>query len=96
MVKAAKGGKSLQKRVKFVVRLPQAEEVILTGDFVSWDPAGIPLHHGREDLWYTMLELAPGTHEYRLRVDGEWSDDPAADQRVPNAFGTENCLLKVD
>jgi 1,4-alpha-glucan branching enzyme len=96
MVKAMGRAKGGTRRVRFVVRLPQAEEVILTGDFSGWDPAGIPLHHGAQDTWYATLDLAPGAHEYRLRVDGDWRDDPEAEDRVPNPFGTLNSVLKVD
>lgn len=96
LVKAVKGGRTAPRKVKYSVRLPGAEEVILTGGFTSWDPNGIPLHHGGRDEWYATLELVPGEHEYRLRVDGEWRDDPFADQRVPNSFGTQNCVLKID
>jgi 1,4-alpha-glucan branching enzyme len=97
MAKTLKGGRQQGRRLKFSVRLPQAEEVVLTGDFVRWDPAGIPLHHhGQGDEWSATIELAPGEHEYRLRVDGEWRDDPDAQRKVPNPFGTENGVLKVE
>ena len=28
-------------------------------------------------------------------VDGEWQDDPLCHERVPNGFGSENCILHV-
>jgi 1,4-alpha-glucan branching enzyme len=96
MVKAMGKAKGLQKRVRYLVRLSGAEEVTLTGTFTGWDPSGIPLHQGAQGVWYTTLDLPPGAHEYRLRVDGEWRDDPESGDRVPNPFGTENCVLKVD
>lgn len=83
------------RRVRFTVRLPQADEVALTGEFTRWDPEGIPLHHNGEEEWYTQLELAPGDYQYRLRVDGEWRDDPEASRKVPNPYGTQNCVLRV-
>ena len=83
------------KRVRFSVRLPNADEVVITGDFTGWDPEGIPLHHDGHDEWYGYLELRPGDYQYRLRVDGEWRDDPMAGARVPNPFGTQNCVLTV-
>jgi 1,4-alpha-glucan branching enzyme len=88
--------KSATKPVRILVELPQAEEVGVTGDFTNWNLDGTPLHHGAEGLWYTTLELAPGTYQYRLRVDGEWRDDPHAQKRVPNPFGSENCVLVVE
>jgi 1,4-alpha-glucan branching enzyme len=87
--------RSRTRKVRFAVRLPQADEVVLTGDFVQWSPEGILLHHDGREGWYTQLELVPGDYQYRLRVDGEWRDDPEAARRVPNPFGTENCVLTV-
>ncbi|MBI3858582.1 MAG: hypothetical protein HY293_23090, partial [Planctomycetes bacterium] len=43
----------------------------------------------------TALDLPPGEYEYRLIVDGVWRDHPGAAKRVPNPFGTENCVLVV-
>ena len=83
------------KVVKFSVRFPKADEVAIAGDFNRWDPAGVPLHHNGHDEWHTSLELSPGLHEYRLRVDGEWVDDPDAVRKVPNPFGSENAVLIV-
>lgn len=87
--------KSATRRVRYSVRLPRADEVALTGDFNSWEAEGIPLHHDGGDEWYIVLELTPGEYQYRLRVDGEWRDDPESIRRVPNPFGTENCILLV-
>ena len=72
-----------------------AREVVLTGDFTGWARDRFRLSKGPGDEWTGRIELAPGTYQYRLLVDGEWSDDPAAGERVPNDFGTENCILRV-
>ena len=95
MPKQKELSKSRVKRVRYSVRLPEADEVVLTGDFVDWDPEAIPLHHDGGNEWYAHLELPPGEYQYRLRVDGEWRDDPRAQQRVSNPFGTQNCVLIV-
>lgn len=87
--------RSRSRKVRFAVRLPQADEVVLTGDFNGWSPEGIPLHHDGRDEWYAPLELEPGDYQYRLRVDGEWRDNQEATRKVPNSFGTENCILTV-
>lgn len=83
------------KKVRFVVRFPQADEVLLTGEFINWNPDGIPLQHNGKDEWYVQMELLPGEYQYRLRVDGAWVDDPVATRRVNNPFGTQNCILTV-
>jgi 1,4-alpha-glucan branching enzyme len=96
MPKIKEAPKAKVRKVRFSVRLPQADEVILTGDFVQWNPDGIPLHHNGSDEWYTTLELAPGEYQYRLRADGAWIDDPGAARRIDNPFGTQNCILSVE
>jgi len=83
------------KKYRYAVRLPQADEVVLTGDFVNWNPEGIQLHHNGTDEWYVQLELPPGDYQYRLRVDGDWLDDPQAARRIANPFGTQNCVLTI-
>jgi 1,4-alpha-glucan branching enzyme len=96
MPKLKEVSKPRTKKVRFAVRFPQADEVVLTGDFTQWTPEGIPLHHDGDQEWYAQLDLVPGDYQYRLRVDGEWRDNPAAPRKVPNPFGTENCVLTVE
>jgi len=95
MPKSRELARSAGRRVRFEVRLPQADEVALTGDFSAWNPEGIPLHHDGGETWYTVLELPTGEYQYRLRVDGEWRDDPSGARRGPNPYGTENGVLIV-
>jgi 1,4-alpha-glucan branching enzyme len=96
MPKMKEAPKTRVRKVRFAVRLPQADEVVLTGDFVNWNPEGIPLHHNGPDEWSVQLDLAPGDYQYRLRADGAWIDDPEATRRVDNPFGTQNCVLTVE
>lgn len=92
---AAKQPRNPETRIPFSVRIGNAREVILTGDFTRWSEEGIRLSNGVEDTWSASLALPPGRYEYRLRVDGLWADDPGAAERVPNPFGTENAVLRV-
>jgi 1,4-alpha-glucan branching enzyme len=87
--------KSSQKQVSFVVRLPDAQEVSVTGDFTNWSEDGIALAKGSNGDWQTNLRLSPGEYQYRLRVDGAWCDHCEAQKRVPNPFGSENCVLSI-
>ena len=89
MPKVKEAPKARARKVRFAVRLPQADEVVLTGDFTQWNPEGIPLHHKGQEESYTQLELAPGDYQYRLRADGSWIDDPEATRRPP-AAGTDS------
>jgi 1,4-alpha-glucan branching enzyme len=84
-----------KKTVPLVVRIAGVREVAVTGDFTNWSAQGVALSQIRDGEWAVNLDLSPGEHQYRLRVDGEWRDDPAARRHVPNPFGGENCVLTV-
>jgi RNA polymerase-binding transcription factor DksA len=74
---------------------PNARAVVVTGSFCGWAPEGFALKRNRQGIWQGILLLPPGRYEYRFLVDGEWQDDPACPERVPNPFGSENCVLCV-
>ena len=77
------------------IRDLSAREVVLTGDFSGWAPDRFPMRKDPDGVWRTRLHLRPGEYQYRLRIDGEWRDDPQAFRRVPNAFGGENAVMVV-
>jgi hypothetical protein len=87
--------KSALRRHRFVAKLDGANEVILTGDFTAWSKNEVKLTPIGQGEWETVLKLPPGEYQYRLLVDGEWRDDVQAQKRVPNSFGTENCVLTI-
>jgi 1,4-alpha-glucan branching enzyme len=82
-------------RVEFTLDAPQAQRVQVTGTFCDWETNSYALKRGKTGIWSTTLSLPSGRHEYRFLVDGEWRDDPNCAERVPNSFGTENCVLHV-
>jgi 1,4-alpha-glucan branching enzyme len=84
-----------KKRVTFTFDAPEAKEVFLCGTFNDWCLDKTPLKRDARGKWKAQIMLAPGTYEYRLRVDGVWTNDPAADGVTPNPFGTENCVRQV-
>ena len=86
---------SSRKRVPFVVKVDGAQEVVLTGDFTGWAKDKVRLFPSGPGEWGAHLDLPPGEYQYRLIIDGEWRDDPAGARRVPNPFGTHNCVLIV-
>ena len=45
--------------------------------------------------WSVDVELPPGEYRYRLVVDGEWRDDPSAQQTAQNPFGGYDAVLVV-
>lgn len=84
-----------KRTVTFSIVAPAAHAVSLAGTFTNWDRAPIQLEKEKDGIWKKTLALPPGTYEYRLLVDGQWQDDPQCDRRVPNPFGTQNCLRMV-
>lgn len=93
--RAAASKPPVKKRVAFTLQAPQATTVMVTGSFCDWLANGYALKKDRHGLWKVTIWLSPGRHEYRFRVDGEWWDDPACAERVPNPFGTQNCVRAV-
>jgi 1,4-alpha-glucan branching enzyme len=87
--------KGRMRRVPIEVKADKAKVVLITGDFNSWKKEGLLLNHDGNGTWRTVLDLAPGEYQYRLLVDGKWHDHAQAMKRVPNPFGTENCVLTV-
>ena len=72
-----------------------ARHVVMTGDFTGWALNRYPMRRDADGVWRLRLHLRPGRYEYRLRVDGEWRDDPAAAGTVSNPFGGVNAVMTV-
>jgi 1,4-alpha-glucan branching enzyme len=84
-----------RKRVTFKLENLDAGEVILMGDFNTWDDRKHEMKRSGRWEWSKTMVLAPGTYEYKLLVDGQWQNDPQNDHLVPNCFGTFNNVLIV-
>ena len=87
--------KIAKQKVTFSYNAPAAQEVVLIGDFTGWDQAPLTLKKEKGGTWKKTVSLPPGSYEYRLKVDGEWRDDPSCPNRRPNQFGGENCVCVV-
>ena len=53
------------------------------------------MHSSGVGNWWKETDLAPGTYEYCLVVDGQWMPDPLARETMPNPFGGKNSILNV-
>jgi len=95
MVKKQSDQSNNSKRIKFSFHAPQANEVLLAGDFNQWNGKKHSLKKGKIGAWEKTLMLAPNTYEYKYIVDGKWQLDPANNQNRLNSFGTYNNLLIV-
>jgi 1,4-alpha-glucan branching enzyme len=75
---------------------PGAKEVSLAGSFNAWDAGALPMKKIGDATWAVDLELTPGRHEYRLVVDGQWQEDPNANDQTDNPYGGKNSVLLID
>ena len=90
--KSSEKAKLKTKKVQFNLYAPEAERVSLAGDFNSWDVANLPMKKDNKGTWEASFTLPPGRYEYRFWVDEIWHDDPNAQERVENTFGSQNCV----
>jgi 1,4-alpha-glucan branching enzyme len=81
--------------VNFVLLEPGAKQVALCGDFNGWSPTATPMKRHDDGHWGTTVALAPGRHQYKFVVDGEWIADPAAQKNMPNEHGSLNSVVEV-
>src|ERR1700743_2953729 len=81
--------------VHFQFTHPTAVTVCLAGTFNDWHPTAKPMHSSGTGNWWKDSNLAPGSYEYCLVVDGQWMPDPLAKETAPNPFGGRNSVLTV-
>jgi hypothetical protein len=82
------------KNVEFILTSPAARSVKLAGDFTEWENHALEMRRTKEGVWYTVVQLVPGSYSYRFIVDGQWCDDPSR-EHVPNPYGSENAMVRV-
>jgi len=88
--------KIAKQKVTFSCVAPEANTVLLAGDFTGWEGAPLTLKKDKSGVWKASVSLLPGIYQYRFLVDGQWRDDPNCASRQPNQFGGENCVCIVD
>jgi 1,4-alpha-glucan branching enzyme len=82
--------------VRFEVFAPGAHAVFLAGSFNDWNPTATPMTACGEAKWVKELSLSPANYQYRFVVDGQWIEDPKANDSVPNPFGGCNSVVHVE
>ena len=88
--------KQKTEKVTFSFKAPDAQSVLLAGDFTGWQQAPLDLKKDKSGVWTKTVSLPPGRYEYKLLVDGNWQDDPSCHERQPNQFGGHNCVCVVN
>lgn len=85
------------KVVRIKLKPPvECSEVKLVGDFTDWQNAAINMTKSSKGKdWTASVRLAPGEHQYRFLVDGNWFTDPST-ERMLNNVGSENSVLRVE
>lgn len=74
-------------KVLFSFYRPAARRVWLAGDFNGWDPHQNPMTRDEHGLWTCMIDLPPGSHQFRYLADSEWVVDCASFGLQPGPFG---------
>jgi chromosome partitioning protein len=77
----------------------EASDVRIAGDFNGWVPdkgvRSLIESEGATRIWTKILQLPPGTYQYRYVVDGEWREDPDNPEAVSSSVGGRNSVLVV-
>ena len=84
-----------EKPIEFTLKMPQAHSACVAGSFNNWDSKKTPMRKDAAAGWKATVPLAPGRHEYRFVVDGQWISDPNARESVKNQFGSTNSVVIV-
>lgn len=80
------------RTVRFHLRAPAADEVVLLGDFTGWEPVSLERTDG---AWTATVRVRPGVYHFGFRVDGEWHVPEDASGRVTDDWGRTNATLVV-
>ena len=80
---------------EFRLYAPEAQEVMVTGDFNNWDQEEHRAKRGKDGVWKKKIVLAPGRYEYLFLVDGQWWTDPENPATAENPFGTVNSVREI-
>ena len=79
--------------VDFIFDRPEAQRVAVAGTFNNWNPAQTPMTKGSDGRWRATVVMPAGRHEYKFVIDGQWMNDPKAQESVPNPFGGCNSVI---
>lgn len=85
-------------QVRLEIEVPQAESVVVVGDWNNWNPQSHYLAKGDQGkTWSIEMELEQGKeYRYQFVIDGErWIADPNAYLQVDDGFGGINSILEM-
>jgi len=96
--KTASMGDLKQPELKFItfsIKINNAKEIYIAGDFNKWKKDSIKLVKKEKDKWETIIPLAPGSYRYVYYIDGKKTMDPL-NQLTDEYNGEKVSLLKVE
>ncbi len=90
------------KAIEIECEAPEANAVMLVGDFNEWSMGATPMKKTLSGKWIASITVAPGRYEYKFFVDGCWCCEPGEPDEccggpecVPNLHGTMNRVIEV-
>lgn len=90
------GVRATSKGALFVQPAALGRRVSVAGDFNGWDANANPMRRNESlGVFEVQVELGPGSHAYRLVVDGVWCTDEYNTARAQNQFGGENNVISL-
>ncbi|MBK7534127.1 MAG: glycogen-binding domain-containing protein [Myxococcales bacterium] len=95
----ARGPQITAKGVRFNFK-PDGKpgEIFLAGSMNGWNPANNDYLLKDEDgdgIYSIILQLAPGTYQYKFVIDGTWTKDPYAPMSTDDGFGGMNGKFSI-
>jgi hypothetical protein len=81
----------------FTLRVPNAKEVHLVGDFNNWCVSNNSLLWQKEEgVWQKRVFLEPGCYRYKFVIDGQWATDPFNERLEPNPYGGVDSVIEIE
>jgi 1,4-alpha-glucan branching enzyme len=88
-----KKGKS---QVTFVYCPPNhCRSVTVAGSFNDWQVDKGKMIRQKDGSYRKRLQLPPGRYRYKFVVDGQWVEDPQAEDQALNVYGTIDSVVNV-
>ena len=64
----------------------------ICGSFTQWQKMPMQWRQaGASGEWFKVVDLTPGTHQYKFIIDGQWRHDHTAPTVLDNLGNVNNC-----
>lgn len=81
-------------KVTFNVAAPDAEKIVVAGDFNNWDENNFQLKKLKSGVFKGTIDLEKDKeYQFKYIVDGNWANEEEADGKKWNEFASENSIL---